>query len=66
VIAASSNTTWRLVTKNNRPSRAKKKPVAPVSVWLPSMVETRVTASNKDSIKIALLKSPARNFAAAG
>jgi hypothetical protein len=29
------------------------------------MVETRVTANNNDSIKIAPLKLPAQNFAAA-
>jgi hypothetical protein len=49
---ASSISTWRLVIKNNLSSRSKKKPVALVNGLSPDRVETRVTASNSDSITI--------------
>src|SRR5215475_11922407 len=52
---ASSSTTCQLVTRNNRPSRSKKKPVALVSSCSSSKVETRVTESKSDSITIRLV-----------
>src|SRR5260370_21702613 len=49
-LLGSSITTCRLVTRNSRPSRSKKKPLAPVSGRLPSKVETRVAVSSSGSI----------------
>jgi len=46
--------TCRLVTRNNRRSRLKKKPVALVNSCSPNNVATRVTESKSDSITIDL------------
>src|ERR1035437_7435964 len=45
-----SITTCLLVTRNSRPSRSKKKPLAPVSGRLPSKVAIRTVVSSSDSI----------------
>src|SRR5260370_2593018 len=49
-LLGSSITTCRLVTRNSRPSRSKKNPLAPVSGRLPSKGETRVAVSSSGSI----------------
>ena len=48
--SASSSITWRLVTRNRRPSRSKKKPVALVSGTSSLQVTTRVAVSSSESI----------------
>jgi hypothetical protein len=41
--------------RKSRSSRSKKKPVAPVKVAPPDIVETRVTATSRDSITTVFL-----------
>ena len=54
----SSISTCRLVTRNSRSSRSKKKPLALVSGRWPSKVETRVAVSSSGSIMTALQAPP--------
>ena len=49
-LLGSSSITWRLVTRNRRSSRWKKKPLALVSGRWPSKVLTRAAASSSDSM----------------